>query len=150
IPALAERREDIQLLVRTFLAALPEATRPTGLSGACQALLFSAHYPGNVRQLKNLVDRAAHLAPRRQIEVADLLLTPAELAALTAPPAAAASAQAAPASAPARKRKSDREALLEALEANDWNLTHAARALDVALNTLKTRMQKFDIPRKKP
>jgi two-component system response regulator GlrR len=87
IPALAERREDIPLLTNHFLAKLGERYRKGRLALAPEAmqLLVSAPWPGNVRQLLNVIEQAVALAPtevipeslvRQALDVADTMLTP--------------------------------------------------------------------------
>src|SRR5215467_4570073 len=87
IPTLAERREDIPLLANHFLARLGERYRKGRLALAPEAmqLLVSAPWPGNVRQLLNVIEQAVALAPtevipeslvRQALDVADSALTP--------------------------------------------------------------------------
>jgi two-component system response regulator GlrR len=87
IPTLAERREDIPLLTNAFLARLGERYRKGRLALAPEAmqLLVSAPWPGNVRQLLNVIEQAVALAPtevipeslvRQALDVADSALTP--------------------------------------------------------------------------
>jgi two-component system response regulator GlrR len=87
IPTLAERREDIPLLANHFLARLAERYRKGRLALAPEAmqLLVSAPWPGNVRQLLNVIEQAVALAPtevipeslvRQALDVADTALTP--------------------------------------------------------------------------
>jgi two-component system response regulator GlrR len=87
IPTLAERREDIPLLANHFLARLAERYRKGRLALAPEAmqLLVSAPWPGNVRQLLNVIEQAVALAPtevipeslvRQALDVADSALTP--------------------------------------------------------------------------
>ncbi len=74
LPPLRERSEDIPLLARRFLADLADK-RPEGpreFDMAALALLRSASWPGNVRQLRAAVERAAILAAGPRIEVDDL------------------------------------------------------------------------------
>jgi transcriptional regulator with PAS, ATPase and Fis domain len=75
LPALRERREDIPLLVQHFLHKLgPDSGRP-GVTVSQDALrrLMAYHWPGNVRQLENAVERAlAFSHGRSQIDVQDL------------------------------------------------------------------------------
>ena len=63
LPALAERREDIPLLASHFLRALAERYRkaPPSLAPDAMALLVAAPWPGNVRQLLNLLEQALAL-----------------------------------------------------------------------------------------
>jgi two-component system response regulator GlrR len=87
IPALAERREDIPLLANHFLTRLAERYRRGRLSFSPQALevLVSAPWPGNVRQLLNVVEQAVALAAtevipeslvRQALDAGDTTLTP--------------------------------------------------------------------------
>ena len=75
MPALRERREDIPLLVQHFLSKLARDSRkgPTGVSQDAMRQLMIYPWPGNVRQLENVVERMFTLLPKRtQIEVDDL------------------------------------------------------------------------------
>jgi two-component system response regulator GlrR len=87
IPALAERREDIPLLANHFLTRLAERYRRGRLSFSPEAmqLLVSASWPGNVRQLLNVIEQAVALAPtevmpeslvRQALDAGDTALTP--------------------------------------------------------------------------
>jgi two-component system response regulator GlrR len=87
IPALAERREDIPLLANHFLSRLAERYRKSRLALAPEAmqLLVSASWPGNVRQLLNVIEQAVALAPtevipeslvRQALDAGDTGLTP--------------------------------------------------------------------------
>src|SRR3954469_4379613 len=87
IPALAERREDIPLLANHFLTRLAERYRRGHLQFSPEAmqLMVSAPWPGNVRQLLNVIEQAVALAAtevipeslvRQAIDVADTALTP--------------------------------------------------------------------------
>jgi two-component system, NtrC family, response regulator GlrR len=64
IPSLAERREDIPLLANTFLAQLNEKYNKVlnGFAPEAMELLISAPWPGNVRQLQNIVEQAVVLS----------------------------------------------------------------------------------------
>lgn len=64
LPALAERREDIPLLARHFLASLAQryAQPVTGFAPGALELLVAAPWPGNVRQLQNVVEKCVVLA----------------------------------------------------------------------------------------
>jgi two-component system, NtrC family, response regulator PilR len=74
LPALRERREDIPLLVEHFVRrfAVEQEKRLTGVSPAALRLLQDHDYPGNVRELENLVERAVTLSAGPRIDVEDL------------------------------------------------------------------------------
>jgi len=87
IPTLAERREDIPLLANHFLTRLAERYRRGQLSFSPEAmqLMVSAPWPGNVRQLLNVIEQAVALAPtevmpeslvRQALDAGDTTLTP--------------------------------------------------------------------------
>lgn len=77
IPALKERREDIPLLVESFIADVA-SRRPDlpkmRMTADAMDMLMSYTWPGNVRELKNVIERAANLANDGKIERADLQL----------------------------------------------------------------------------
>jgi DNA-binding NtrC family response regulator len=75
IPPLRERRDDIPLLVQHFLQKLAREQGRGGMTVSQDAVrrLMAAHWPGNVRQLENVIERAlAFSAGRTQIDVQDL------------------------------------------------------------------------------
>ncbi|MBV8063372.1 MAG: sigma 54-interacting transcriptional regulator, partial [Nevskia sp.] len=73
LPTLEQRREDIPLLVTAQLAQLAAAGAPRrSYSAEAMALLVSAPWPGNIRQLFNVVERSVALAPSRCIGAAQL------------------------------------------------------------------------------
>ena len=77
LPPLRERRSDLPLLVRTFIAEFAGAhARPDrpfrGISADALQILVDADWPGNVRQLRNLIESMVVLAPEGQIQPADV------------------------------------------------------------------------------
>jgi len=116
IPALAERREDIPLLANEFLARLAARYRrgQLTLSPEAMELLVSAPWPGNVRQLLNVIEQAVALAAtevipeslvRQALDVADTALTPLDEA----------------------RRAFERDYLVRILKITGGNVTRAAR-----------------------
>jgi len=116
IPTLAERREDIPLLANHFLARLAERYRKGRLALAPEAmqLLVSAPWPGNVRQLLNVIEQAVALAPtevipeslvRQALDAGDTALTPLDEA----------------------RRAFERDYLVRILKITGGNVTKAAR-----------------------
>jgi DNA-binding NtrC family response regulator len=74
LPSLRERREDIPLLVETFLRRSAEASHKElrGMSESALALLMDYGWPGNVRELENVIERAVTLARGEKIVPEDL------------------------------------------------------------------------------
>ena len=81
IPSLAERREDIPALVEHFIAhyAAERRVRTPQVATEAMAALQSYDWPGNVRQLRNVVERTIILAPGDRIGRIDIDLLPAEV-----------------------------------------------------------------------
>jgi len=116
IPTLAERREDIPLLANSFLSRLAERYRRSRLAFAPDAmqLLVSAPWPGNVRQLLNVIEQAVALAStevipeslvRQALDAGDTALTPLDEA----------------------RRAFERDYLVRILKITAGNVTKAAR-----------------------
>jgi DNA-binding NtrC family response regulator len=74
LPPLRERRSDIPVLVRRFVAELSREHGRTfrGISAEAMQMLVDAHWPGNVRQLRNLIESMVVLAPGTEIRPSDI------------------------------------------------------------------------------
>src|SRR6266850_1288401 len=74
LPPLRERRSDIPLLVRTFIAEFAKQHDRNfhGITPDAQQILVDADWPGNVRQLKNLIESMVVLAPEGEIRASDI------------------------------------------------------------------------------
>ncbi len=74
MPPLRDRMEDIPLLVKIFLSQLQEqiGSRAKGIGNTAMRALMAYRYPGNVRELKNILERSATLASGEQVELDDL------------------------------------------------------------------------------
>ena len=81
IPSLAERRDDIPALVDHFFArfAADQGVSPPEVAAEAMAALQSYEWPGNVRQLRNLVERTIILTPREKLERIEADMLPGEL-----------------------------------------------------------------------
>lgn len=80
IPALAERREDIPSLVEHYLArfAAERGLHAAEMASNAMAALQSADWPGNVRQLRNVVERTIILAPAQNVTMIELDMLPTD------------------------------------------------------------------------
>lgn len=81
VPPLAERREDIPVLVQHFFAryANDQGLPPPEISIEAMAALQAYEWPGNVRQLRNVVERTVILAPRERLGRIEVDMLPAEI-----------------------------------------------------------------------
>jgi two-component system NtrC family response regulator len=139
IPPLRRRRADVPLLVQHFIEAYAETTPggPRAVSREAMDLLVRYDYPGNVRELENIVQRSMVLARGEQITTDDLpptvLGSTAETTSLPAPDA----------SLPARIAALERAAIDEALAAENGNQSRAARRLGISERALRYKLAKL-------
>ncbi len=130
LPPLRKRKEDIPLLVEHFVARfnLRQGKAVAGVAPDVMALLMAHDYPGNVRELENVIERAFVLCGAGNIERIHL---PSELAGqLPTTPATARESIA------AQTRAVETQAIRMALEQNGFNRLAAARALGLHKSTL--------------
>ena len=133
LPPLRERLSDILPLAEHILRNVTRrlGKRVAGFAEEAAALLQGYGWPGNIRELQNVIERAAILCQGEQILPAHLNLTP------TSPAPAAAG--------PRTLRELEREAILAALAACRGNRRAAAEQLGIGLRTLYTRLREYGI-----
>lgn len=136
VPPLRDRKEDIPLLVEHFLARIGS---PKEMTPEAMAVLLEHDYPGNVRELFNLVQRGAILSPDRFIAPEDLGLAPAE-----AKPAVP---QEHKPHEPAvmTLAEMERRHILTVLEHTGWNRAQAAQLLGISVRNLYRKIEAFDL-----
>ncbi len=161
IPPLRERRNEIIALSQGFLAALgPKLGRtPPGLPGPTADVLLAYSWPGNIRELKNVIERAALLADGHWILPEHLQLDrppiPAgPLGATLPPPAVLPEIAVAPASSSAGSLRGDlerieKERIQSALAECAGNQTRAAKLLGMSRRALVNRLDAYAIQRPK-
>ena len=141
VPPLRERREDIPLLASVLLQRLNQCSHNNvQLSEDAIAKLQSYRFPGNVRELENMLERAYTLCENDQIQAADLRL-----------------ADAAPASEGSEAclaqidnledhlEDIERRLIMQALEETRWNRTAAAERLGMSFRSMRYRLKKLGI-----
>jgi two-component system, NtrC family, response regulator PilR len=152
VPALRERPEDIPELAAQILRRLARRSdvEEIQISPEALQLLSSYAFPGNVRELENILERALTLSTTGNVRADDIRLRTlprSELAELSpAPtPASTSTAQPLPAALGPALEGVEREAILRALEQHRYNKTATARALGVTFRALRYRIKKLGI-----
>ena len=159
LPALRERREDIWLLADFFIE---KYSRQYGkplkkLSQATRARFLDYAWPGNVREMENLVERAVLLSVGDALELWDFW-DDVEPPAVSeqgggafagpgreggSPAVAEANASAAVGIGSQTLREVERQMILQALRTTDNNRTHAAKILGISVRTLRNKLHEY-------
>ena len=146
MPPLRECREDIPLIASSILAriAAQYGNAPAKLSPEALAELARYDFPGNIRELENVLERATALSSAEVLAPEDLQLRP--------PPEERAPDEGGRAddhlpvsSLPEYLDRVEREAILEALAKTGFNRTAAAKSLGITFRQLRYRMQRLEI-----
>jgi transcriptional regulator with GAF, ATPase, and Fis domain len=150
LPPLRERKEDIPSLVDFFLKRFhTEGKRLVRISPDALDMLHNYDYPGNVRELENILERAIILSDGQVITQRELKLFPA---------AAAVPSTSVPGMAPssfkgaANQAREDveRTLLQETLRKTGWNRVRAARALGIDYKTLRRKILQYGLTPDEP
>lgn len=142
MPALREMRDDIPVLAREILlknAVAAGTDKTPTLSPEAIAALQAYQFPGNVRELENILERALALCAGNQIENADLQLM--------APATGGEVATEERSGLPLQEHldRVEKEAILQALEKTRYNRTAAAKLLGITFRALRYRMERLGI-----
>ncbi|HXJ43724.1 MAG TPA: sigma-54 dependent transcriptional regulator [Bryobacteraceae bacterium] len=139
LPPLRERRDDIAELVQHLFAKLiaKHAIHGLKMNPAVKTQLAQYRWPGNIRELENVIERMVVLSSGDEVTEADL---PGEIRATAAPRPGGFSLDL-PEDGISLEGV-ERELILRALARFDWNQTQAARYLDISRRTLIYRMEK--------
>jgi DNA-binding NtrC family response regulator len=137
IPPLKERGEDILLLANHFLAKKSPIRDPKKLSAAAEKALLQYKFPGNVRELEHVIERAIIFAENNTIQVEDLNL----------PNSFRSEQQNATELTPDTFLMEDVERIhfKKALDYHGWNRENTARALGISQKTLYSKIIKYNL-----
>jgi PAS domain S-box-containing protein len=152
VPPLRERRDDIPLLVNKFLSdqARAQGRSFSRVSKDGMALLMGYHWPGNIRELQNVIERAAILARDQVVPIAPHLVDSGFGVARPLPGTAGGALD--PHETQAFEPLANNEAryIRRVLDHTDWAIAGkggAAEILDLPASTLRSRMKKLGIDR---
>ena len=145
VPALRERPEDIPDIAQVILERLGRrsGSQPPQLAADAVELMKSYAFPGNVRELENVLERALTLCVGGMItpEHIKLRTTPRPTAPVSLPTAAAAGG----AALGEHLEEIERDAIIKALEKTRYNKTAAAKLLGMSFRALRYRIKKLGI-----
>src|SRR6187551_343929 len=156
LPSLRERSSDIPLLAKHFIdkfnARLKKSV--TGVEADTAAHLISYPWPGNIRELENVIERAVLFSDGSELKVLDL---PSEVRDISTPEppatqpisenavAAAAAADGLKEQVKAAMSRLERELIVKALDQTSSNVTHAARLLKISRKGLQLKMKELGL-----
>lgn len=137
VPPLRERREDIALLVRHFLKRFARETNRDvdSVNDEAMNVLTRYDWPGNIRELENVIERAVVTARKR-------VLGPDAFAYLLA-----GTAHEQAESAPRSLTEMEKAHIRQILEEEDWNVSRAAKVLQLDRSTLYKKMRRYNLER---
>ena len=136
LPSVRERRGDVVLLANYFIDQFNREFRKRvrGLSAAAAALLEQYKWPGNVREMKNAIERAMLLSDREYLEPQDFTLTRTVNPTEFRLPAEGVNLE-----------EVERQLLVQALERAGGNQTQAAQLLGINRDQVRYRIEKFGL-----
>jgi two-component system nitrogen regulation response regulator NtrX len=146
VPPLRDRREDIPPLVRHFvdLFSRENNRRPQRFTAAALEYLQKARWKGNVRELRNTVERLLIMTPGDVIDADDLRDAVRIEAGKAAPPAPEASGER-PGTLREFKESAERAFLVEKLRENAWNISKTAEVIGTPRSNLYKKLEQYAI-----
>ena len=141
VPPLRERKEDIPLLAETILSRIAERNQTTELIIDQSALdsLQNYSFPGNIRELENILERASALCDQNCIHASDLSLTEKSIIA---------GSDLTPDTDESLDEflvRTERKLILNALKENKYNKTRTAEKLGISFRSLRYKLKKLGI-----
>jgi len=138
VPPLRRRRPDIPLLVQHFAAPAARGGKTLKFSPEAMERLMQYEWPGNIRELRNLIERLIILHEGDEVQAKEL---PVEVSAPVKPPAEG------PEAPLVSLAEMERRHVERVLGSTGWNKAQAARVLDVDIKTLNKKIRDFGLTR---
>lgn len=132
VPPLRERKEDIPLLAKAFISryCLELNKEPVTIASTAMQLLMDYNWPGNVRELENIIERALVIGRGIEIVTDDLPFSRKELGTEALPNSL---------------KLMEKMHIKKILEEMGWNISKAARVLEIDRQTLYNKIEKYHI-----
>ncbi|PLX88135.1 MAG: Fis family transcriptional regulator [Desulfuromonas sp.] len=150
VPPLRDRREDIPMLVKHFLAYFcsKESREIKTTSDRAMQSLVNYNWPGNVRELKNLIERLVIMTPEQEIDLVHLPLSIGKLAAEHQDGGIAITGTL-PDSYREAKELFEKRYLLEKLQKNGWNISRTAEEIGLERSNLHRKIKSYGLESEK-
>ena len=132
VPPLRERKEDIPLLANHFLQKyiMANSKRISGISGEAMEILIGYHWPGNIRELENVIERSVVVCKSDEISVQDFSEV-VQKGKMESPPRTL--------------DESEKNHISRILADNNWNVSKSAAELGIDRATLYNKIKKYNI-----
>jgi len=140
VPPLRERKEDVPLLINHFITrfAAENGKRPKTVSVEALAYFLSYDWPGNIRELRNMVERLVIMTPGD-------IIGPDDLPAPLRPKDLASGGDAKERTLREAREAFERAYILSELRANEWNMTRTAERLGIERSHLYRKLKTYSI-----
>lgn len=140
LPALRERREDIPLLARYFADQQTQINGLPRVEFTSEALTFLQRlpFPGNIRELKNLVERTLLVSGKSRLDATDFERQAGQMSVSRTPLPSTLEGL--------TLDELEKQSIIQALETHGRNLSHVATALGISRAALYRRLEKYGIP----
>ncbi len=150
VPGLRKRPEDIPELAEFFLRKFNDETgrKLQGFTPRAMEELLRYRWPGNVREMKNVIERAVVLARGEYVDHEDLVLSALKTAGDTESGSQLSSTGAG--YEPTSLAEIEREHILRTLNATRWNKSRAASILGIERSTLDRKIRRYELAAEKP
>jgi two-component system, NtrC family, response regulator AtoC len=144
LPPLRERKEDIPALIEHFLIKCSVGQRESlVVNGEAMEILLSHSWPGNIRELENLVKKMVALADTKAA-LSELRASPRPVLRLDSGDEPKMSSL--KVASRAASRRTERELILKALERTHWNRKRAAQELQISYKSLLYKIKQIEVP----
>ncbi|MEO1497095.1 MAG: sigma 54-interacting transcriptional regulator [Planctomycetota bacterium] len=149
VPPLRKRPEDVPLLAEHFLERFNDETgrKIEGFSTRAMEAMLTYRWPGNVREMKNVIERAVVLCPATVIDVDDLILSTLKT---TGDTEAGQPEGRGGAYEPVSLAEVERRHILATLKSTSWNKSRAANILGIERSTLDRKIRRYELASHKP
>jgi two-component system response regulator AtoC len=146
MPPLRERKEDIPLLVRTFVRHFAKANEKSIVDLTPEAMnaLLSYNWPGNVRELRTAIEHGVVMATGPKITLRNLPPAVREAAGATLPRGISGAKAFGEKSSPLDIRETEKRLIMQALAATNGNVTAAAKKLGISRRTLHRKINEMN------